>query len=83
MGGSDGAAAAAAAERSERRDRDRSLKGNGETGVSKGRKGRVGGWPPTAKKTKKYCHNRFVSYLFSPKIITPNITTIIPVLGVI
>ena len=56
--GGGGSAAAAAAGRSERRlggrgDRDRSLKGNGERlggwgRVSKGRKGRVGGWPPTA-----------------------------------
>ena len=74
-----GGGAAAAAERSERRlggrgDRDRSLKGNGERlggwgRVSKGRKGRVGGWPPTAKKTKITTTTYFFPTFFPQEIL--------------
>ena len=68
-----GSGAAAAAERIEGRGMVRSLKGNGETGVSKGRKGRVGGWPPTAKKTKIATTTNFFLPFSQKRNITNNI----------
>ena len=45
------------------------LKGNGETGVSKGRKGRVGGWPSTNKNTKNASTTNHQPPIFTPLLI--------------